>query len=100
MMIEELKAQGRKYQMLPNLFEMCYRELGELKVKGICACLRSFCSVHVSQSEKLWLMSQSASVNALFSEEGLHQIQGGYLNTGPPSERGDRRGNLPQGYRV
>ena len=42
---QELKAQGTKYQVLPN-FGTCCRELGALKATSIRACVRSFCSVY------------------------------------------------------
>ena len=41
---QEFKAQGTKYQVLPN-FGICCRELGGIKVTSSCACMRSFCSV-------------------------------------------------------
>ena len=44
MINQEFKAQGTKYQVLPN-FGTCCRELGELKVTSFRACMRSFCSV-------------------------------------------------------
>ena len=41
---QEFKAQGTKYQVLPN-FGICCRELRELKVANFCTCVRSFCFV-------------------------------------------------------
>ncbi len=37
MMSQELKAEGRKYQVLPN-FEICCWDLGGLKVKNFHKC--------------------------------------------------------------
>ena len=49
MINQEFKAQGTKYQVLPN-FGICCRKLGELKVLSFRACVRSFCSVSVDVS--------------------------------------------------
>ena len=45
-MIHELKAQGRKYQMLPN-FGICCMELDGLKVKRFRTCVRSFSGIPI-----------------------------------------------------
>ena len=44
MINQEFKAQGTKYQVLPN-FGTCCRELGAFRVTTIPACVCSFCSV-------------------------------------------------------
>ena len=44
MINQDFKAQGTKYQVLPNL-GICCRELAGLKVTSFCACVCSFCSV-------------------------------------------------------
>ena len=41
---QEIKAEGTKYELLPN-FGICCREQGGLKVTSFCACVRSFCSL-------------------------------------------------------
>ena len=60
---QELKAIGRKYQVLPN-FEICCRELGGLKVTSCRACVYSFCSV--------CMQSRNVPFNAKYLQDRYH----------------------------
>ena len=79
MINQEFKAQGTKYQVLPN-FAICCMELKVLRVANFRACVLSFCSVLLSITAEECYFVDSIAVTARFYFKMFRKQETMFLN--------------------